>query len=189
MSHLAGPPYASAPEAPADQPAAARPPLRRLPQLWPGVLLCAGLLLAGPAGLLAVAALIAAAVVAAWLVGAANPPTADPFRWWRQRRARVSVEPDFPGFAPTRSALEWGLRSPFDFEVALRPRLQRVLAARLAARAHVDLHRDPQRGRAEVGDDVAWELLDPTRQGDRRRDRRGPPADVISRVLDRLERL
>ncbi len=183
MSHLAGPPYASAPQAPA------RPPRRRVPRLWPGVLLCAGLLLAGPAGLLAAAVLIAAAVLAVWRVSAAGPPTADPFRWWRQRRARVSVEPDFPGFAPTRSALEWGLRSPYDFEVALRPRLQRVLAARLAARTHVDLHRDPQRGRVEVGDDVVWELLDPDHPGDRRRDRSGPPADLISRALDRLERL
>lgn len=189
MSHLAGPPYASAPRPSAVGSSAARPPLRRLSRLWPGVLLGAGVMLAGPAGLLAAAVLIAAALLAVWRVAAAGPPTADPFRWWRQRRARASVEPDFPGFAPTRSALEWGLRSPYDFEVALRPRLQRVLAARLAARAHVDLHRDPQRGRVEVDDELAWELLDPERPGDRRRDRRGPPADLVSRALDRLERL
>ena len=66
--------------------------------------------------------------------------------------------------------------------------LQRLLAALLADRHHVDIGKDPRPAREQVGDDL-WPFLDPARQasGDSRAP--GVSLETLTKIVDRLEDL
>ena len=107
---------------------------RRTIPRWPLLLLLIGTLAAGPVGLV-VASLVAGALVVLRLrLIAADPEVSElPALPWT-RRTGVPV---LPGFTRTVGSVEWGLVSAFDFDTALRPRLTRVAAARLARNCSV----------------------------------------------------
>ncbi len=72
----------------------------------------------------------------------------------------------------------------FHFATTLRPQLQRLFTARLAARHGVDLHRSPERARALVGPEL-WPWLDPDAPPPAPR----LPEPALRALLDRLEAL
>ena len=96
--------------------------------------------------------------------------------------------PVLPGFTRTVGSVEWGLVSAFDFDTALRPRLTRVAAARLADRHGVDLSSQPAEAAGLLGAE-AWALLDPARPPLGDRSVPGPDRAAVARVLDAIERV
>ncbi|MFJ2956126.1 hypothetical protein [Streptomyces sp. NPDC087270] len=70
------------------------------------------------------------------------------------------------------------------FAQRLRPHLQRLFAARLAARHGTDLHRAPERARALVGAEL-WPWIDPAEPPPRP----SVPEGVLRALLERLEAL
>jgi hypothetical protein len=158
---------------------------RRTIPRWPLLLLLIGTLVAGPVGLV-VASLVAGALVVLRLrLIAADPEVSElPALPWT-RRTGVPV---LPGFTRTVGSVEWGLVSAFDFDTALRPRLIRVAAARLADRHGVDLSSQPVEAARLLGPE-AWALLDPARPPLGDRSVPGPDRAAVARVLDAIERV
>lgn len=165
-----------------------RPPVRRRPRTiprWPFALIATGLVVAGPAGLLLATSVACALLVLRMrlLAPEAEPPELPALRW--RRRAPVPV---LPGFTRTVGSVEWGLASAYDFDTALRPRLARVAAARLAERRGIDFY-DQQALAANALGAEAWGLLDPARPPAPDRSVPGPDRSTLARVLDAIEQI
>jgi hypothetical protein len=161
------------------------PRVRRTIPRWPLLLLVAGTLAAGPAGLVVATSVAAAVVVLRLRLIRADPAASDlPVLPWTHR-ARVPV---LPGFTRTVGSVEWGLVSAFDFDTSLRPRLTRVAAARLADRHGIDLAGRPADAARLLGAE-AWALLDPARPPSGDRSQPGPDRAAVARVLDAIERI
>jgi hypothetical protein len=158
---------------------------RRTIPRWPLLLLLIGTLAAGPVGLVVASFVAGALVVLRLRLIAADPEVSElPALPWT-RRTGVPV---LPGFTRTVGSVEWGLVSAFDFDTALRPRLTRVAAARLADRHGVDLSSQPAEAAGLLGAE-AWALLDPARPPEGDRSVPGPDRAAVARVLDAIERV
>ena len=163
-------------------------PVRRRPRTiprWPFALIATGLVVAGPAGLLLATSVACALLVLRMrlLAPEADPPELPALRW--HRRAPVPV---LPGFTRTVGSVEWGLASAYDFDTALRPRLARVTAARLAERRGIDFYDHPVLAANALGAE-AWGLLDPARPPAPDRSVPGPDRSTLTRVLDAIEQI
>jgi len=165
-----------------------RPPVHRRPRTiprWPFALIATGLVVAGPAGLLLATSVACALLVLRMrlLAPEAEPPELPTLRW--RRRAPVPV---LPGFTRTVGSVEWGLASAYDFDTALRPRLARVAAARLAERRGIDLYDQPALAANALGAE-AWGLLNPARPPAPDRSVPAPDRSTLARVLDAIEQI
>ena len=147
------------------------------------IVLAAGYAAGGQAGLLAVAGV---AAVAALLAARLRIPSPHP-RPGRSRQARF-LNSAFPRYRHIDSALSEGRASPRHFDLITRPVMQRLLAALLADRQHLDIGKDPRLAREPVGDDL-WPFLDPARKasGDSRAP--GVSLETLTKIVDRLEDL
>lgn len=148
-------------------------------------LAAAGYLLASSAG-----AVLGAAAGAALLVLTARAGT--PHEPAPPRPPRSAMHRDeaagFPTYRRIREALPWASQSLRHYDAAVRPILQRSLAAVLDRRHSVDLWHEPERARALVGEDL-WPLVDPNRPASFDSNARGVPTEALIRLVDRLETL
>jgi hypothetical protein len=121
------------------------------------------------------------------LVPAAPEPLTEQSSWQSQGRS------SFLGFWRKRSMLRDATASMVSYDAELRPALQHLLAARLAARHGISLYADPAAARRLVlpgtRDDVLWFWLDPLRPAETAQRRAGIPPRTLAAILDRLERL
>jgi hypothetical protein len=108
----------------------------------------------------------------------------------RRRRDRlVPLEnPGFPTYRRLETTLPWAQTSGRHYDLAVRPVLQRLLAARLAERYGIDLAHQPERARALVGAEL-WPLVDPARPASDDSHSPGVPLAVVGRLVQRMEDL
>jgi hypothetical protein len=143
-----------------------------------------GWLVAGAAGLVVVA--VAEYAFALVAVRLSVPWAGDPRR---PRDRRVPLEnPGFPVYRRMETTLPWAQTSGRHYDLAVRPVLQRLLAARLAQRHGVDLARQPERARALVGPEL-WPLVDPARPASDDSHSPGVPLAVVGLLVQRMEDL
>jgi len=163
--------------------------------------LAAGLLVAGPFGLVVVAECLAALAV---VLALARTPGAVRERggpwaaaWTRAGWARIGPRrgppavvrtADFPTYAKISSDLGWAQVSLWHYDHGIGPLLHRLLESALAERHRVDLTTDPQRARSLVGEDI-WPLVDPARPPSFDSKAPGMELRTLTRIVDRLERL
>ena len=148
------------------------------------VVVASSVAVAGAAGLLvalSVLAVVTTAVLVLLVPGA-------PLRH-RPRRPGLPVE-DAPyrAYRQVAEQLSWAAVSPRHYDVVTRPLLVRLAASRLADRHRVDLHTEPARSRELLGEDV-WPWVDPQQAASRDSQPPGVGQDVLSRVVERLEKL
>lgn len=150
-----------------------------------GCALAAAHLAAGPAAVIILAAGLA---VLGLLAARAGIPPALPSR----PAPRPPDEPDelreFPSYRRVREAVSWSRVSARHHDSVTRPLLVRLLAAALAERHGIDVHREPGRARELVGEDV-WPLLDPGRPRSADTFAPGPDPAALRAAVDRLEEL
>jgi hypothetical protein len=154
-------------------------------------LAAAGFALAGAAVAAFVVLSSAAVAIAALRVllshGADEPEPAEPYR-------RGPTTPSLVGFWRARADLTESSRSLSSWDHGPRPRLQNLLAARLAERHGVSLAHDPETARrlrlgAGSRRDL-WYWIDPQRPiPPDASDRPGIPPRVLAALIDRLEQL
>jgi hypothetical protein len=140
--------------------------------------------LAGVAGLLVALTAVAVGGVVAALLAVPGAPSP---RRGERRPARVDNAP-FRSYRRVAEQLSWAGVSPRHYDVVTRPMLQRLLAARLADRHGIDLHRSPDAARAVVGDDL-WPWLDPARPADASSRAPGLDGRTLTLLVERLENL
>lgn len=165
----------------------------------------AGFGLAGPAG----AALAAVVVAAGWLVLiralAAGPDGGDSGQPGEAPSAGSWDAPSggVRGSTLAAASFTWNWRSVFQvkqatesmasYDAQLRPRLEHLLAARLAERHTVNLYSDPGTARRllcrDGADDDLWFWVDPGRPVIPDRATAGIGRRTLARLLTRLERL
>ena len=139
---------------------------------------------AGFAGL--VVALTAVAVVGLLILALGVP--AAPARRRRRRRRAPPFDTPYPTFQHVSEQLSWAHVSPRHYDMVTRPLLVRLMASRLADHHGVDLHREPERAKEVVGDDVWW-WLDPTRPVEGSSQPPGVDVRTLTRLVERLEKL
>jgi hypothetical protein len=139
---------------------------------------------AGFAGL--VVALSALAVLGLLLLAFGVP--AAPTRRRRRRHPLPSFDEPYPTFQHVSEQLSWAQVSPRHYDMVTRPLLVRLMASRLSDHHGIDLHRDPDRARAVVGDDVWW-WLDPRRPAEGSSQPPGVDVRTLTRLVERLENL
>ena len=93
--------------------------------------------------------------------------------------------PPAPGLLEWEALVAAGATSGRAATTRLRPRLQGLVAERLAVSAGIDLDREPDRARAVLGEE-AWALVGPTRPFPGADDP-GVPLEQIGALLDRLD--
>ncbi len=147
------------------------------------VMLAAGYAVGGQTGLLAAAAL---AAVAGLLAARLRIPA-------RQHRpppppAGHDEDAEFVAYRRIESALGQARVSRRHYDHAARPLLQRLLAALLADRRHLDISMDTVSAREALGDDL-WPLLDPARPASNDSRPPGVSEQTLARIVDRLEDL
>jgi hypothetical protein len=107
-------------------------------------------------------------------------------------RAQGSSGPSHVERWPTYDAIERRLwlarRSPWLFDRGTRPLLMRITSVLLRDRTGVDLHQNPERARALVGDDTWW-IVDPGREPSYADHSTVDQLEYVDRLLDRLEEL
>jgi hypothetical protein len=113
---------------------------------------------------------------------------AAPARRRRRRHPMPSFDEPYPTFQHVSEQLSWAQVSPRHYDMVTRPLLLRLLASRLSDHHGIDLHRDPDRARAVVGDDLWW-WLDPTRPAEGSSQPPGVDVRTLTRLVDRLESL
>lgn len=109
----------------------------------------------------------------------------------RRRRRRSTPgfsDAPYPTFQQVGEQLSWAQVSPRHYDMVTRPLLARLLAARLLDRHGVDLHREPERARAVVGEDLWW-WFDPDRAPESSSQPPGVDDRTLTRLVDRLEKL
>ncbi|SRR5579875_486936 len=155
----------------------------------------AGGAVAGWPGVAAVA--IAAATVSLVVLRALVPHSAaQAVRRAREKPAARAIA----GYARHRFIVSSGVATRAFYETDLRPILEHLLAARLAARHGVNLYTDPAAARAVFcrsrGDEALWAWVDPAQARPApERDMRGPagesgiPRRTLARLVNRLEQL
>jgi hypothetical protein len=149
-----------------------------------GCVVIGGYLGAGFAGL--VVALTVVAVIALLILALGVP--AAPIRRRRRRRRAPPFDAPYPTFQHVSEQLSWAEVSPRHYDMVTRPLLVRLMASRLSDHHGVDLHREPERARAVVGDDLWW-WLDPTRPVQGSSQPPGVDVRTLTRLVERLERL
>lgn len=141
--------------------------------------------LLGPRALVLTGAVLVAVELVAW--------RADLLQLPRSRRPGRGLAPgvaagELPSYDDVRHAVALGRHSGREFDFGLRRRLERVAASRLFERHAVDLHNDPDRAAALLGQE-AWQLLDPRRPVSRERGHGGVDRARLARIVERLEAL
>ena len=106
----------------------------------------------------------------------------------RRRRPLPSFDEPYPTFQHVSEQLSWAQVSPRHYDMVTRPLLVRLMASRLSDHHGIDLHRDPDRARAVVGDDVWW-WLDPRRPAEGSSQPPGVDVRTLTRLVERLENL
>jgi hypothetical protein len=149
-----------------------------------GVLLVGTYVAEGFAGL--VASLSGLAVLGLLVLAVGMP--AAPAGRRRRRHPAVSFDEPYPTFKNVSEQLSWAQVSPRHYDMVTRPLLVRLMASRLADHHGIDLHRQPERARALVGEDVWW-WLDPTRPVEGSSQPPGVDVRTLTRLVDRLEKL
>jgi hypothetical protein len=147
---------------------------------------------AGWAGLavVAVATAAGAMVLLRGLLPQLTPDTAKK----AQEKARART---LTGYSHRRFVVQTAITSRNYYDIELRPVLEHLLAARLAERHGVHLYQDPEAARRLLcrspRDAALWRWIDPatrpqnpTRDGP---DRHGIPRHILTRLIDRLEKL
>lgn len=165
--------------------------------------IAAGFGFGGPAG----GALAAVVVAAGWLVlirGLAAGTGDGQASQLGEPPASTGDEPagGIRGSALSTASFTWNWRSVFQvkqaiesmasYEAHLRPRLEHLLAARLAERHTVNLYSDPDAARRLLcrdGADDLWFWVDPARPAVSDRNAAGIGRRTLARLLTRLERL
>jgi hypothetical protein len=134
-------------------------------------------------------------VLLRWLVPATGAPLLQ-----HQDTGRTTGHTSFTGLWRKHGVLTNATASMMSYDAELRPTLQHLLAARLAARHDVNLYQDPSaarrlllpgsaRGTGGGRDDQLWYWLDPARPAETRPQVKGIPPRTLAAIIDRLERL
>ncbi|MDP9444660.1 MAG: hypothetical protein M3P83_10080 [Actinomycetota bacterium] len=161
--------------------------MKQLPRLHLLLLVTAWILgfLWGPAGFFVVGGWLLAGEVLLWRLDLVQQP---------HRRARWRGVPStarlgaLPSYDDIRHAIDMGAHSGREFDFVMRRRLQRIAAARLSARHGIDLHREPDRARATLGEPL-WRLVDPRRPVSVDRAGHGVSVRDLAAHIHRLEQL
>jgi hypothetical protein len=131
-------------------------------------------------------ALVACAVALgfgiAWL-GRAYPAT----RPLREREGERPERTRPTALTQLENEVILGVGNAFDLHRRLAPRLRSLAQALLASRRGVALDSQPTRAQAILGDET-WDVVRLDRPAPTARRTRGIPADVLTRVVDSLER-
>jgi hypothetical protein len=141
----------------------------------------------GGAGFAGLVVAFSALAVISLLILAVGVPAA-PTRRFRRRHRTEWNDSLFPTFEHVSEQVSWADVSPRHYDMVTRPLLVRLMASRLADRHGVDLHRQPERARAIVGDDLWW-WLDPNRPVEGSSQPPGVDAGTLTRLVERLEKL
>ncbi len=120
------------------------------------------------------------------IVGSAYPRTPSPFD------ASLRPPPAAVGRPESLLRLERevtiAVSSDLDVHQRLRPAVAGLATGLLASRRGIDLERDPERARAELGEDV-WALVRPDRPHPSRDLGGGIDAAALTRIVESLERI
>lgn len=148
----------------------------------------AGYAVTGWAGLTVVA--VAAAGLALVVIRFLLPEgTADAAKMAKEKRVARPVS----GYSHRKFLVESGITHRGFYDVELRPVLEHLLAARLAERHGVNLYQDPDAARKLLcghrRDAVLWQWIDPAAEPHQGDGKRGIPRYVLTRLIDRLEKL
>lgn len=167
------------------------------PELVIAALLAAAVAVAGyvTAGWAGLSAVITVAAAIALAVPRALLPKLAPDRV-RTARKKPAVRA-LTGYGQLPLLVHGAIRSLASYNGELRPVLERLLAARLAQRHGVDLHRDPAAARAllcrDHRDADLWPWIDPATRPEKsppsHADLLGIPRHLLARLIDRLEDL
>jgi hypothetical protein len=153
----------------------------------------AGYALAGLSGTAVAVAGAAVAVLVVVRMLAPESHPADPENPYLASGADTEAIPStFTGYWRSRSGLGDSIKSMPAYERELRGTLQRLLAARLAARHGVSLQREPEAARRLLcprpRDQGLWYWVDPARPATEDQ-QPGIPPRTLARLIDRLEQL
>jgi hypothetical protein len=149
------------------------------------LLLAAAYLLAGPAGMLVAATVLALfAVIPGWAVLAGRDGQAAAVQ---ENHPAVRSQPaDFPSYRTIAYDLSSAGISRRHYDRGLRPRLARLLDARLAEQHGLTAADDPAQARRLTGEDL-WPLIDPARPPSDDHDAAGVSLGQVERLISRLE--
>jgi hypothetical protein len=139
----------------------------------------------GGAGFVGLVVALSVLTVLGLLVLALGVPAA-PTRRRRRRRTPLSFDEPYPTFQQVSEQLSWAQVSPRHYDMVTRPLLIRLMASRLSEHHGIDLHDEPERARAVVGNDVWW-WLDPTRPVESSSQPPGVDVKTLTRLVERLE--
>jgi hypothetical protein len=115
--------------------------------------------------------------------------TLEPQAWLRSPFERGPEKPEPTPPIPELDRIDrlvvLGTGNEFDLHYRLRPLLRQLAADRLYARDGIDLDREPERAREQLGDEL-WALVDPDRKLGRRT-ALGIDSAELTRDVERLE--
>jgi hypothetical protein len=152
------------------------------------VLMADGYLEAGPAGFVVAAtvlALLAILAARAMIPRGEEPPLAAAAE---NQRPAEGNQADFPAYREITSDLYWADASRRHYDHGLRPRLARLLDARLAQRYELDAEAQPERARDLVGAEL-WPLVDMSTPPSNDSHAPGVSLTTLARIVTRLEEL
>jgi hypothetical protein len=106
----------------------------------------------------------------------------------KRRADAAASQADFPAFLEISSDVTWATVSQRHFDHGIRPRLARLLDARLAERHGITVAGQPERARELAGEDL-WPLIDPARPLSENSNSPGVSLVKLARIVTRLEEL